>query len=152
MSKIDLTAYAPEPLEMTFGDYTITSPVPDARTGKIIKATFEATREAAQILTDTSLSENERAKKLDQALDIEGICADEDIDELVLGKEQVATLLEAGCPPAFIRQAGQFAYLRWAYDSLEVAMAWAEGEKNAKAPKAPNRAQRRTKSKKKKSH
>lgn len=149
MATIDLTAYAPEPLEMKFGEFTITSPVPDARRGKIIKATFEATREAANVLTDTSLSPEEREERLNATLDIPGIAADEDIDELVLGKDQVAELLDAGCPPAFIRQAGQFAFMRWAYDSLEVAMQWAEQERAANNPKAPNRAQRRAAAKKK---
>ena len=146
---IDLSAYAPEDLEMKFGAWTIISPVPNARTGKIIRATLEATRRAAWIMEDTTMSEEELNEAMGESLNIEGIAKDEDISSLVLGQDQMDRLLEEGCPPIYIQQAGQFAYLRWALDSVPAAMAWIEGQADANNPKRGNRAQRRAAAKKK---
>lgn len=144
--QLDLTEYVDQPLEMTFGAWTIASPVPDARTGKIIAATFEAARAAAEALEDDTIEDGAKiAEQINASLEPLGITDENSIDRLVLGGDQVDKLLEDGCPPSYIRQAGQFAYLRWALDSLPAAQGWIKGQADANNPKPRNRAERRKK-------
>lgn len=143
MATIDLTPHAAQPLEMRFGEYRITSPVPDANTGMILSALWEAGRKATVALENPDSDSAETALELNEEIGQYDLSDTDSLDKLVLGEAQVDDLLERGCPPMWIRQAGQFAFLRWALDSVPAAMAWIEGESDANNPKAPNRKKRR---------
>lgn len=143
MSTIDLTPHAAQDLDMRFGEYRIVSPVPDAHTGMILSALWEAGRKATAALEDTDKDGAEVAEALNAEIAQYDLSDTDKLDRLVLGNEQVDDLIKRGCPPLWIRQAGQFAFLRWVLDSVPAAMEWIEGESDANNPKAPNRKQRR---------
>ncbi|QPK81114.1 hypothetical protein G7Y41_08755 [Schaalia sp. ZJ405] len=112
---LDLTTYLPKPFEMKADRWTITSPVPNVETGKMITAfqslQAEQFRRAQAgedpLLTDTIPGWPETLEE--QA-------------DLVLGGGEYERLTQDGCPPAFIEAALLSAIVYWANGGSEDAV------------------------------
>lgn len=104
---LNLTSYLPKPFEMEADRWTITSPVPSARVGKLI-AGFQA-------LQAEQFRRANAGEPLLNTETIDGWPEDfEDVTDMVLGARQVQELKDDGCPPTFLFIATWGAIAYWA--------------------------------------
>lgn len=109
------TSYLPTPFEMTAGEWTITSPVPDIEAGQLL-ARYVAIQAQAYEATQNGAH-----------LDLEAMrdkfsFTDDEAMNLVLGEKQVADLRSRRCPEAIIMHATMCAIYYWAYGGSEEAV------------------------------
>lgn len=108
---LDLTKYAPyEPLTLKIGDWEITSPVPNTRTGLIIQKFLERVgAEAAGTAQDE--------------IEIDGWPeTNEELSKMLLGEAEYDRLAASDCPASFIFLATQAALIYWSNGGNEAAV------------------------------
>nr|DAM33442.1 MAG TPA: hypothetical protein [Caudoviricetes sp.] len=108
---LDLTKYAPyEPLTLKIGDWEITSPVPNTRTGLLIQKFLERVgAEAAGTAQDE--------------IEIDGWPeTNEELSKMLLGEAEYERLANSDCPAPFIFLATQAALIYWSNGGNEAAV------------------------------
>ena len=108
---LDLTKYAPyEPLTLKIGDWEITSPVPNTRTGLLIQKFLERVGAEA---AGTALGE----------IEIDGWPeTNEELSKMLLGEAEYERLAASDCPASFIFLATQAALIYWSNGGNEAAV------------------------------
>lgn len=108
---LDLTKYAPyEPLTLKIGDWEITSPVPNTRTGLLIQKFLDRVgAEAAGTAQDD--------------IEIEGWPeTTEELSKMLLGEAEYERLAASDCPASYIFLATQAALIYWSNGGNEAAV------------------------------
>lgn len=108
---LDLTKYAPyEPLTLKIGDWEITSPVPNTRTGLLIQKFLDRVgAEAAGTAQDD--------------IEIEGWPeTTEELSKMLLGEAEYDRLANSDCPASYIFLATQAALIYWSNGGNEAAV------------------------------
>lgn len=108
---LDLTKYAPyEPLTLKIGDWEITSPVPNTRTGLLIQKFLDRVgAEAAGTAQDD--------------IEIEGWPeTTEELSKILLGEAEYERLANSDCPASYIFLATQAALIYWSNGGNEAAV------------------------------
>lgn len=108
---LDLTKYAPyEPLTLKIGDWEITSPVPNTRTGLLIQKFLDRVgAEAAGTAQDD--------------IEIEGWPeTTEELSKMLLGEAEYDRLAASDCPASYIFLATQAALIYWSNGGNEAAV------------------------------
>ena len=95
---IDLNDLIPTNLELKIGKWTVTSPVPDTDTGRMIMA---ASLDAATFETTGAKISDETAQTLSN------------LPNLVFGEDQVEQLREDGMPQLVLEKARVYAAMYW---------------------------------------
>lgn len=108
---LDLTKYAPyEPLTLKIGDWEITSPVPNTRTGLIIQKFLERVGDEAAGTTQGEI-------------EIDGWPeTNEELSKMLLGEAEYERLANSDCPASFIFLATQAALIYWSNGGNEAAV------------------------------
>ena len=108
---LDLTKYAPyEPLTLKIGDWEFTSPVPNTRTGLIIRKFLERVGDEA-------------AGNVQGEIEIEGWPeTNEELSKMLLGEAEYERLANSDCPASFIFLATQAALIYWSNGGNEAAV------------------------------
>lgn len=108
---LDLTKYAPyEPLTLKIGDWEITSPVPNTRTGLIIQKFLERVGDEA-------------AGNVRGEIEIDGWPeTNEELSKMLLGEAEYERLANSDCPASYIFLATQAALIYWSNGGNEAAV------------------------------
>lgn len=108
---LDLTKYAPyEPLTLKIGDWEITSPVPNTRTGLLIQKFLERVGDEA-------------AGNVQGEIEIEGWPeTNEELSKMLLGEAEYDRLAASDCPVSSIFLATQAALIYWSNGGNEAAV------------------------------
>ena len=108
---LDLTKYAPyEPLTLKIGDWEITSPVPNTRTGLLIQKFLE--RVGA-----------EAAGNVQGEIEIDGRPeTNEELTRMLLAEAEYDCLANSDCPASYIFLATQAALIYWSNGGSEAAV------------------------------
>jgi len=108
---LDLTKYAPyEPFTLKIGDWEITSPVPNTRTGLLIQKFLE--RVGA-----------EAAGTAQGEIEIDGWPeTNEELSKMLLGEAEYERLAASDCPASYIFLATQAALIYWSNGGSEAAV------------------------------
>lgn len=108
---LDLTKYAPyEPLTLKIGDWEITSPVPNTRTGLLIQKFLDRVGDEA-----AGTAQGEIA--------IDGWPeTNEELSKMLLGEAEYERLASSDCPASYIFLATQAALIYWSNGGNEAAV------------------------------
>ena len=108
---LDLTKYAPyEPLTLKIGDWEITSPVPNTRTGLLIQKFLERVGDEA-------------AGNVQGEIEIDGWPeTNEELSKMLLGEAEYDRLAASDCPASYIFLATQAALIYWSNGGNEAAV------------------------------
>ena len=144
MPTVNLQHYASKPLTMDFG-VTITSPVPNGRDLKTMKALTEYSAVTA-VVAESAQRNGDSPQEAVREIPVPDALTENmnvDVAVLTLGEEEVARLRSEDCPEPLIDKAAMYALLYWSTgEDTAAGNAWleqVEATRNPKAPRAPRR-------------